>query len=805
MIKWVTVILLFISSVVNAQDLAKIKGIVKDSTGLGIPDALVLVYQNNVTTFTNRSGAFEITLEAPNQYTLEISGLNLNTRTLEVNLAKDTLVTLVVQSVARSLPTAIVKADMDRFGIRSLRSVEAGGIYEGKKSDVIQIANIISNKATNNARQAYSKISSLNIWESDQAGLQLDIGGRGLSPKRTTNFNTRQNGYDISADALGYPESYFTPPLQAVEQIEVVRGAGALQYGTQFGGLVNFKLKRGTEDKSLAVESEQTYGSFGLFNSYNAIHGQVGKLNYYTYGHYKRGSGWRENSAFEQYGGFASLNYQATEKLSLGLDLTHMNYLSQQAGGLTDEQFLTDPQESNRDRNFFKVDWNLLALSMDYRISDKLRLYSKTFGLLASRTSLGLLETPNLTDPMSNRDLISGNFQNTGNESRLAISINNKHDLDHILLFGTRLYRGTTDFSQQFGTAGSNADFTVVDTAFLDRRKSNFEFPNSNIALFVEAIVRLSNTISLIPGLRYEYIDTKAQGTYTTNVRTNAFGDFIEREVAESSDQQRHIFLYGLGLSNKFHKDYELYANATANYRAINFSDIQIQTNTQLVDPNIRDEEGFSFDFGIRRRNFDPLYIEAGLFYIWYDNRIGELIDDGLRVRTNIGAARSYGIELFTELDVLALLDKQVDHKFSIFFNGSWNRGVYTKVGDRALVGVRSGNQLEDIPDYNIKTGLCYSLQEKLIVTIQGSFVGQQFSDAANTTKPFVGVFGPIPDYQVMDLSAEYRLSKHFSFGLSINNTTDSRFFTRRALAYPGPGIIPAQGRNWALTLGWRM
>ena len=59
----------------------------------------------------------------------------------------------------------------------------------------------------------------------------------------------RQNGVEMSADALGYPESYYSPPIQAVEQIEIVRGAASLQYGTQFGGLINFKLKDAPEDK----------------------------------------------------------------------------------------------------------------------------------------------------------------------------------------------------------------------------------------------------------------------------------------------------------------------------------------------------------------------------------------------------------------------------------------------------------------------------------------------------------------------------------------------------------------------------
>jgi Fe(3+) dicitrate transport protein len=88
---------------------------------------------------------------------------------------------------------------------------------------------LTANKATNNARQIFAQVVGLTI--SSDGGLQLSIGGRGLDPNRTSNFNTRQNGYDISADVLGYPESYYATPTEALEEIQVIRGAASLQYG----------------------------------------------------------------------------------------------------------------------------------------------------------------------------------------------------------------------------------------------------------------------------------------------------------------------------------------------------------------------------------------------------------------------------------------------------------------------------------------------------------------------------------------------------------------------------------------------
>ncbi|MEQ8907738.1 MAG: TonB-dependent receptor [Vicingaceae bacterium] len=796
----ITYLLLFIAEVTMAQDKVQIEGKIREESGQPIENVVISALPSTQIAISDSAGRFTFTLNKNTNYTLSFQSVNIEPFNQRVFLASDTLMEFTSKLKTIAILEVEINADQDAFGIRKLRAIENGGLYEGKKSEVINVRNLLSNKANNNARQAFSKIPSLNIWESDNAGLQLDIGGRGLSPKRTSNFNTRQNSYDISADALGYPESYYTPPLQAVEQIEMVRGAAALQYGTQFGGLLNFKMRKGNPEKRVNVESENTYGSFSFFNSFTSVHGQVKKLNYYSYIQYKQGDGWRPNANFEQLGAFVSLNYELTKKLNLSFDYTHMNYLSQQAGGLTDNRFELDPNFSNRSRNWFRVQWNLAALSLEYKASNAIKIYSRTFGLNARRTSLGLRETPDLEDPMGNRDLIDGKFRNLGNETRFVYTYTTPKGLINSLLVGSRLYLGNTDFTQGFGTAGSEANFTEVDTAFLNRRKSDFSFPNFNAAFFMEKILRLSPEFSLIPGIRYEHIQTSAEGSYTNNVRTNSFGDFIERRVFESNQAIRNVILYGLGTAYKWKQRYEFYANATANYRAINFTDIQIQTNTQIVDPNIEDESGYSFDLGLRKLDFKPIYFETGLFYILYDNRIGELIDDGLRLRTNIGAAQIFGAELFIEADLLQCLKLESEQKLSAFFNGSVNYGVYTSVNERALVGVRSGNKVEDLPDYNLKTGLNYGYKN-FKASIQASFLGFQYSDAANTEEPYLGVFGPIPAYRIFDFSGEYKWTENLSLGCSINNFLDADYFTRRATAYPGPGIIPAEPRSFYFTL----
>ena len=612
----ISICLFFISSLqMNAQEKISISGKVLNQNNEPLTDVLIEVPLEDLITFTDRAGAFKLSLLKDSTHTVLFKHLNSELTSKTFRAQADTSVIVILQTEEMNLPLVTVDVEQDQFGIRQLRSIEEGGLYVGKKTEVIDIENLLGNKAGNNSRQAFSKIPSLNIWESDNAGLQLDIGGRGLSPNRSANFNTRQNGYDMSADALGYPESYYNPPLESVQQIEVVRGAGALQYGSQFGGLVNFKLKKGEESKKAIFETHNSYGANDFLNTFNSIHGQLKKLNYYTYFQYKRGEGWRPNSKFDQIGAHLNMEYAFSERFKLGVDYTHMAYLSQQAGGLTDEAFELDPRTSNRERNWFKVNWNLAAFLLEYQATDEIKIYNRLFGLASRRTSLGLLETPDLEDPLSARDLLDGLFRNIGNETRITFDYKSPTLIDNTLLLGTRLYRGQTNFSQQFGSDGSEADFTRIDTSFFNRRKSDFTFPNANIAVFAENVFRINSKLSLVPGARLEYIDTRVDGTFTNTIRINAFDDFIEEEITENSSTNRTVFLYGLGLSNKFNSNYELYANATSNYRAINFTDVQIQSNIQVVDPDIADERGYSFDLGLRKRNYYYFFIEGGLFY----------------------------------------------------------------------------------------------------------------------------------------------------------------------------------------------
>ncbi|WP_223284462.1 TonB-dependent receptor family protein [Hymenobacter qilianensis] len=683
--------------------------------------------------------------------------------------------------------------------------MEGTAIFAAKKSEVIIPDNLVANLATNNARQVYARVAGLNIWENDQGGLQLSIGGRGLDPNRTANFNVRQNGYDISADALGYPESYYTPPIEAIKRIQLVRGAASLQYGTQFGGLINFELRAPETDKTVAITSRQTVGSYGFFNSFNSVSGTVKKLSYYTFAQYKRGDGWRPNSNFDSKTAYADLRYQFTENFKVGAQVTHMDYLAQQPGGLSDQQFARDPRQSNRERNWFEVNWNLFNVSADWKLNQRANLNLTTFGLLATRKSLGF--RPNRVDTKDDnelgRDLITGDFRNVGLEARYL----NRYTLggkNGVLLLGTRYYRGYNHSVQGFGPAGRGADFRFVEPDALSTSSySDYRFPNHNVALFAENILYLNDQVSITPGLRFEYIRTRANGFYGVVDRDLAGNISEVTRQDEQRTSPRGFLLGGVGVSYKPQEEHEFYANISQNYRSITFSDMRIANPSAVIDPNLQDERGFSADAGLRGEQGQWLTYDVSLFALNYGNRIGEVQtydenDRVLRRRGNIGRALILGVESYAEADVLRLWQPQAGQwSWSTFGNVALIHGRYTA---SEIAGVK-GNQVEFVPNLNLKAGTRAGYGP-LKASFQYTYLSDQFTDATNATDGGVSaVVGRIPAYQVMDASVSWE-HRWLKLEGSVNNLTNNIYFTRRATGYPGPGILPSDGRSYFLTVG---
>jgi len=792
---------LFFTSQAFAQ--LNIRGKVIDAeTEIGLAGVEIFNQSFSESTLSGEGGIFQFRSEQDSA-TLIFFIDNYRTKTLGFSKRDSGIKTVKLSPFAANLNAVEITANRRRtFELTHLKDVEGTSIFAGKKSEVILVDQSMANLATNNARQIYSQVAGLNIYQNDDAGLQLNIGGRGLDPNRTANFNTRQNGYDISADVLGYHESYYAPASEGISRIQVVRGAASLQYGTQFGGLINFIMKKPKPNDPLEIISRNTVGSYGLYTNFTSLSGTKKKFSYYTFFNYKRGDGFRSNSDYESKNFFSNLNYQLSEKTKLSVELTYLDYLAQQAGGLTDDLFEEDPFFSNRSRNWFKVDWLLYNFKLNHQFDSKKTLSFNFFGLNASRYALGFrTNRVSQIDPGEERDLIKNNFRNFGFEGRYL----SKYKLfgkKTTSLIGMKYYDADNDQVQGPGSSGSGADFNLARDEFPNyANQSNFDLPNLNIALFGEQIFYLSEKLSITPGFRFEYLKTESEGSFK-RINTDGAGNVIlNEEIPDNNSFERNILLLGLGLSYKMNKETEFYFNLSENYRSVTFADINITNPAFVVSPDITDEDGFTIDLGARGKFNQYISYNLGVFALFYNNRIGFVqkgLSDGRVVseRNNIGDARMLGFESLVDFNLKKVLTLSDNFSFNFFVNYSVIQSEYT---DSEQNGI-AGNEVEFVPEFNLKTGLKFGYKN-LRTSLQYSYLSQQFTDASNAVESNLsGVIGAIPSYGVLDFSASYKF-KRFTLESGLNNALNNFYFTRRATGYPGPGIIPSPPRNWYLGL----
>lgn len=699
------------------------------------------------------------------------------------------------------LPDVTVVGRNSRSDIQGMPEVVGTSIYAGKKNALVVMDNVQGNVSMNVMRQVMAKIPGIHIWESDPSGIQIGIAARGLSPNRSWEFNVRQNGYDIAADPFGYPEAYYNPQLQAVQRIEVVRGHSSLQYGAQFGGMVNYILRNGSEiKKKFEFESQQTVGSNGLFNTYNAIGGKSGNWHYYGFFDHRNGNGYRQNSRFFTDAGYGTATYYFGPRLSLTAELMHSHIRSQQAGGLTDAMLYENPRQSFRARNWFDISWTNPAMILNYQVSASVRWNTKLFATIGNRNSVGFLQNILVKDSINlgtgeynSRTLNKDQYRNYGMESRVLADYS-LGKMKNVFAAGIRLYTGSTyRRADGKGSTGSAYDMTVSGLYPRD-----VTFTSNNAAVFAENIFRFNEKFLLVPGVRLEWLEGSASGR-------NGFNSSGQELILQDISRSRTFVLAGIGAEFHVSKTAEIYANITQAYRPIQFANLQAPPTTDVVDQDLEDAKGFNADLGFRGKIGEFFKMDVSAFYLRYNNRIGTITVAGppsYRLITNVGNSTSKGIEAFAEINILRTISK--DSKTDLLLFGSYSYTDAKYSSDHKDANTR-GKKVENAPAHIFRGGTSIGYGPAML-TVQLNYVGETYSDANNTeTVSANAQNGLIPSYTVTDVFASLKLSKVVMLKLGVNNLFDEYYFTRRAGGYPGPGALPGDGRTGFFSVGFKL
>ena len=798
-----SIALVFINSTIFAQT-GSIQGQVINEDNSPIHEARISVEGTDKFVLTNKKGDFKLLNVAIGPQKLLCFSLGCQQQELVVEVLENATIKLDVSLKwdLKALDEVVVVGVRSKNGIGNLSEESGSIIYSGKKNEVLILDSIDANKAQNNPRQILGRIPGMNFSETEGSGFPSNgFGVRGLNPSQSIEMNTRQNGYNITSDIFGYNEAYYNPAMEAVQRMEIVRGASSLQFGPQFGGVVNFIMKDAPKDKPFEYSTQQTFGSFNLFNSFHSIAGTKNKWSYYAYGQYKATDGWRPNSGYKSFTGYGKVAYQATDRLKIGLEYSILRNTIQMPGGLTDEAYQENNRQSWRARNWLNSPWNIVTGTIDYKLGEHTNISFKSTYLNSARNLVWRNEdggpgVKDSIDPATNnyvaREVQRESFASTTNELRVLtkyklLGMNNSIAVGLRYFYGSMARRGGGP-----GSTGSDFDLNLYGGDY----EYALNFTTTNFAPFLEALFRPTDKWSITPGFRFEYISSTAKG-YITDVNV----------ISSDLSRKRYIPLLGVGTQYKISKTTNIYANWTQAYRPMDYSSLTPIGVSSKIDPNLKDASGYNIDLGWRGTFSNVINFDLGAFYMQYDKRVGIVtLTDPITnlpytLRTNTGNSISQGIETYVEVNPLKFFTQNSSvGNVSIFNSYAYVDAHYTSGSIDESGTSLVGNKVEYAPSSINRLGITYSFKQ-FSLTYQYSFVSKSYGDANNTEYSSDAIVGAIPSYEVMDVSATYKY-KNYNLKAGLNNLADARYFTKRTDEYPGPGIIPAQARSFYVSFG---
>lgn len=791
-----SIISLALYAIANGQT-STIQGVVKDGQGKPLANATILLEKSAFGTISNERGGYSITNITQGHYSIRFSAVGYQSITQPVELRAQEILTINFEAKEK----IELLREVEVSGVRSITGMgymadHANVIYSGKKTEVLLLDSLDANTAQNNPRQVLGRVPGANYSETEGSGFPSHgIGFRGLNPTQSVETNTRQNGYNITGDLYGYPESYYLPTLEAVERIEVTRGASSLQFGPQFGGVINYIMKKGSTTKPIEITTQQTGGSFGLYNSFTSAGGQLGKFNYYAYLQYQSALGWRPNSDYKKITGYARIEYRASDNIKIGVEYSILRNRIHMPGGFNDSLFNANSHASFRARNWLNSPWNILVATLDWKVSPLTHLSIKSAFNSSGRDLVWRNEDGGpqaidgidpVTNTFTNREVEHEGFGSNTTEVRL-LSHYKIGRINNTLASGGRFFYGKMKRQEGgLGTTGSDFDLSLVSPY-----ENDLDFTTTNIAPYIENTFGFGERLFITPGLRYEYINSTVKG-YSLSEDESSI-------VYSDRSKNRHIFLVGMGVQFTTSATTNLYANWSQAYRPMDYSSLTPFGTIATVDPTMKDSNGYNSDVGFRGSLSNYLNFDVSGFYLRYNNRVGviersDASGNQYPYRTNVANSVHQGFETYLEFNPVKAFFDETNWSIN-FFNS------LALINAKYASGDFNGNYVEYAPSSIERFGTTLSMG-KFSSTFLISNTAKSYGDASNSKTPSAdAVAGIIPAYSVMDWSSMVHI-RNYNIKFGINNLADHRYFTLRTGEYPGPGIIPSIGRSIYLGIG---
>ncbi|MDQ3414276.1 MAG: TonB-dependent receptor plug domain-containing protein [Verrucomicrobiota bacterium] len=694
----------------------------------------------------------------------------------------------------------------------ALPEVQGTRINSGKKTSFVKPEEFPS-IANNDYREALATTPGLLVSEEPSSPI-VNFGYRGLDSQRSEFMQVLKDGVSIKNEQFGFPESHYTPILDAVERIEFIRAGAALQFGPQPGGALNFVMKMPPRDVPFQFETKNLFGSDGLYQNFTSAGGTIGQFGYYAYFDHRERDGFRTNSAYDLNAGSVKLVYDATSDSRFILTLDAYDEEHGEPGGLTEvfepgaSLYQVDRDASTRLYDLFRLKRYYAMLEYQKVFSERTQLDIKAFGGYLQRYSqrqrgggFGIAPNPN---PAPGSAASTNDIQDREDYTQ-GVDVRFRHDYD--LAHDTSTFTGGMYFYHALQDRHDYRGTTPNASSGLLRRFNTGE--TTDFALFAENRFHFGR-LSIIPGMRLEFFEqsldehvntTKPEGTLLSQSDFSFVPLFslgagyvlvegqIQATTTTTTDKDGKSVANAPSMVAGGPPRLELYTTVAQSYRPRTYGELVSTAPDGVVNGDLKEGDSIQFELGLRGKPLSYLTFDVGGFYFEVTDQVGEITGVNAAGATftttqNVGDARYAGIEAAAELDLLGMINGGTESpygRFNLYGNVTFLDAEFTG-------GPNEGFDTTYAPDYQLKLGGIYRWKEMVKAGLIGNMVGDSFADANNTKSHF------IPAYTVWDLTAEVKfLDGRLGVFAGIKNLFDEDFYAE----IRDEGIVPAYRRNY--------
>ncbi len=671
-------------------------------------------------------------------------------------------------------------------------------------------------------------VPGINGFADDGIGnSRISIGIRGLNPRRSSRVLILEDGIPIQPALYVYPNMYYNPPSDRIDQIEVIKGSGTILYGPQtMGGVINYFTRRPRSEFGgmLKVTSGE--------NGYNSVFAEVGgwgseKLKSEVQLLLKQGDGFRQNNSFEQVNATLKFNYRNSTSKNLYLK-ANINYENSNATytGLTKYTFLNNPRFNPKEHDNFEVFRTAIDFIQTEKLNSNIKKTSTAFFSYFDRKwwrendiFIKAIDTL-LPDPVAEPYYSLSDLVRVGNgkdnfgilRTFYVVGLEESYKVNHEFFgYTSTLETGLRAYWERFiddRKTGFTADSVYSPSTregvyfrgagdSLEILGTSQHYETAALAAYISESIDFG-TFTLRPGLRLEIFEQERVDRLAGSLYQDKFIYTALPGIAFSKN------MFGGMIFGGFHRGFT--PPSSGALKILNFGE-----NVEDSGLDLESEKSWNKEIGIRGE-FSLLDYEIAGFHIDIENLVAAGRGTAFK---NLGKVNTMGVEvrmnyLFSKISS-TLPDFDVSYTF-----------LSTEVKDATIVSnvpgtvgsvvSINGKKLPYSPSHTVVAGLEFKPISQLSFRPDLKYVSEVYTDFENIKKEDdIGVSGPVPEYLIYNISANYLINEKIKLFFTGKNITDLIYIGSRLHSNPGQpqanlssGILPGPRRQINLGIEYK-